>query len=217
MSGQRIISVRTYLLVWISLLVLLLAAIGSSYVPMGAFNIVISFLIAVGKAFLVLIFFMHLKHSSYLTRIFAAAGFFWLLLLFGLTMSDYSTRLKPLSSEEITYLYQARPRSSSEALSPLEKTSKVEQPAINRSSGEQVYKKTCSACHDTGTLGAPKIGNEEAWKSRIQKGLDTLVFHAVNGFRAMPPKGGDPKLTQGEVRNGVIYILTHSGIELASE
>lgn len=51
------------------------------------------------------------------------------------------------------------------------------------------YNKTCAVCHGSGAAGAPKMGNAEQWAPRLEKGLDTLVEHAKNGFNAMPPKG----------------------------
>jgi len=48
----------------------------------------------------------------------------------------------------------------------------------------------CSACHATGVLGAPKIGDKAAWAPRIAQGIDTLKSHALSGIRMMPPRGG---------------------------
>lgn len=52
--------------------------------------------------------------------------------------------------------------------------------------GQQVYQKTCSACHDSGLAGAPKFGDEEAWEERLEKGMDTLVNMRSTASRAMP-------------------------------
>lgn len=79
-------------------------------------------------------------------------------------------------------------------------------------SPEQVVQGVCAACHGTGVLGAPKIGDTAAWQAVIQQGLDTVVSHAVNGIRAMPPKGGDPSLTDEQVRETVVYMLEESGV-----
>lgn len=51
------------------------------------------------------------------------------------------------------------------------------------------YKKTCAVCHGSGAAGAPKTGSAELWAPRLEKGMETLVDHAKNGFNAMPPKG----------------------------
>ncbi len=49
--------------------------------------------------------------------------------------------------------------------------------------------KSCGVCHTSGVAGAPKIGDAEAWKPRLEKGMDELVNSVVNGKGAMPPKG----------------------------
>jgi len=78
--------------------------------------------------------------------------------------------------------------------------------------GHVVYEKVCSACHATGVAGAPKYGDKAAWAPRAKKGLATLVDHAVNGFKAMPPKGGHSSLTKQEVQNDVEYMLKKVGL-----
>lgn len=78
-------------------------------------------------------------------------------------------------------------------------------------SGEAVYKLACSACHATGAAGAPKTADAGAWAPRIKQGYDTLVKHAVEGFKAMPAKGGNPDLDPIEVARAVVYITNQSG------
>lgn len=51
------------------------------------------------------------------------------------------------------------------------------------------YEKSCKLCHDSGLMGAPKIGDLEAWAPRLAKGNDVLMKHMKEGFNAMPPKG----------------------------
>lgn len=55
--------------------------------------------------------------------------------------------------------------------------------------GEDVYKTYCTLCHGTGLSGAPKTGNAQEWQPRLEKGMDTLKEHALNGFNAMPAMG----------------------------
>ena len=79
--------------------------------------------------------------------------------------------------------------------------------------GQTTWLATCKTCHLTGLTGAPKIGNKEAWAPRINKGLDTLYDHALNGFigpsyTEMPPKGGFTDLSDDEVRQAVRF-MTH--------
>jgi cytochrome c oxidase subunit 4 len=77
---------------WIALLVLLAVTCGSAYVSLGSLNLGVNFGIATAKALLVAWVFMHLKRSSALVRLFAAAAFVWLLILGGLSAADYVTR-----------------------------------------------------------------------------------------------------------------------------
>jgi len=80
-------------------------------------------------------------------------------------------------------------------------------------SGKQVVQNTCSTCHGTGALGAPKIGSKKDWKPRFEKGKQTLYHHAENGFKAMPPRGGHPSYTNAEITAAVNYMLKQAGLE----
>ncbi len=75
---------------------------------------------------------------------------------------------------------------------------------------EETYKTVCSACHDAGVAGAPKLGDKTAWASRISVGLPKLVQSAIKGKNAMPPKGGT-SLSDEEFTRVVIYIANKSG------
>jgi cytochrome c5 len=77
--------------------------------------------------------------------------------------------------------------------------------------GEAVYKTSCSACHTPGVAGAPRTGDTAGWAPRLRKGFDTLVKHAVDGFGAMPPKGGNPALDPIEVARAVAHMANQSG------
>ena len=81
------------ILVWIALMVLLLLTFGSSYLKLGAWNNAINLAIAVAKALLVAVFFMHLRSASAMLRIVAATALFTLALLFVLSHTDYATRI----------------------------------------------------------------------------------------------------------------------------
>jgi cytochrome c5 len=66
---------------------------------------------------------------------------------------------------------------------------------------DEVIAKHCNACHGTGLLGAPKIGDAADWGKRAkeQGGLDGLLAKAITGINSMPPKGtcadcSDPEL-----------------------
>jgi len=94
-AKHKIEGVGTYLLIYVLLLALLIATVSAAGVNMGPWNIVTALLIAVVKALLVILFFMHVRHSSRLTWIFAGAAFLWLTLLLGLTLSEYWFRPAP--------------------------------------------------------------------------------------------------------------------------
>ncbi|MBB3140329.1 c-type cytochrome [Halomonas organivorans] len=74
--------------------------------------------------------------------------------------------------------------------------------------GEAIYNGICMACHDTGAAGAPKKGDAAAWGPRLDKGIETLYDHAINGFNAMPAKGGNPSLSDDEVKAAVDHLVS---------
>lgn len=77
--------------------------------------------------------------------------------------------------------------------------------------GEQVYSQSCSACHAQGVAGAPQTGDQAAWESRMAKGRETLLDHAINGYQGdagfMPAKGGNPGLSDDEVAAALDYMV----------
>lgn len=87
------ISPRTYLMVFGALLALTALTTAVAFVDLGGIaNVTVAITIAIIKTVLVLLFFMHLRYSSYLTVLFAGAGVFWLAILIALTLSDYISR-----------------------------------------------------------------------------------------------------------------------------
>ncbi len=101
-TGHHIVPVSTYVKVIISLMVLLIITLGaaaidfSAMVPgnafFGALNIIIAMTIAVIKAVIIILFFMHVRYSSKLVWVFAGAAFYWVVILFVMTMTDYMSR-----------------------------------------------------------------------------------------------------------------------------
>ena len=77
---------------WAALVLLLATTTGLAFLPLGRWNLVVALAIGATKALIVVIFFMELRRSSGLVRVFAGAGFLWLLILLGLTGADYATR-----------------------------------------------------------------------------------------------------------------------------
>lgn len=86
------VSLKIYYRIFGALMVLTAVTVGIAFVDLGALNTVVAVTIAVCKATLVLLFFMHVKYSGRLIWIFASMGFLWLLIMFAFTMSDYIGR-----------------------------------------------------------------------------------------------------------------------------
>jgi cytochrome c5 len=74
-------------------------------------------------------------------------------------------------------------------------------------SGEQIVKAQCVKCHGTGVNGAPKIGDQAAWRPRLKNGLDKTVASAIHGHGKMPARGGMADLTDTELRAAILYMF----------
>ncbi len=72
---------------------------------------------------------------------------------------------------------------------------------------EAIYNTICKACHDAGVAGAPKTGDKAAWAPRIATGQAALLKSAINGKNAMPPRAGDPTLTDDELKAAVEFLV----------
>jgi cytochrome c5 len=70
---------------------------------------------------------------------------------------------------------------------------------------DSVIAKHCNACHSTGLLGAPKIGDAAAWGERAKKegGLDGLLAKAISGINAMPPKGTCADCSDADLKGAI--------------
>ena len=90
---EHIVPARVYFLVFGILMVLTATTIGVAFLDLGPLNNIIMLTIAVSKAMLVALYFMHLRYSQKLIQIFAGGAILWLLILITLTMSDYLTRV----------------------------------------------------------------------------------------------------------------------------
>jgi cytochrome c oxidase subunit 4 len=88
----HIATVRSYVGIFLTLMVLTAVTIAVAYVNLGEFNKVVALGIASFKATLVILYFMHVKYSSGLTKLVVVSGFFFLAILLGLTMVDYGSR-----------------------------------------------------------------------------------------------------------------------------
>ena len=92
MSAAHIAPKSMYYMVFGALILGTILTVAAAKFDMGALNNIVMLAIACTKASLVILFFMHVRWSSRLTWVVAMAGFFWLLILFGVGMSDYMSR-----------------------------------------------------------------------------------------------------------------------------
>ncbi len=82
-------------------------------------------------------------------------------------------------------------------------------------SGAEIVQAACAACHTTGVAGAPKTGVAEDWAGRIDQGTPVLLDHAINGYKGMPAKGGNPTLSDEDVKKAVVHMLEQVGASTA--
>jgi cytochrome c oxidase subunit 4 len=90
--SEHVDSIKTYSAVWLSLLVLTGLTTAVAYVDLGAFSVVVALTIAVIKMLLVALFFMHVRHSTRLTKMVVLGGLLWLAILLTFTLADVWTR-----------------------------------------------------------------------------------------------------------------------------
>ncbi|MGV8894780.1 MAG: c-type cytochrome [Burkholderiaceae bacterium] len=76
---------------------------------------------------------------------------------------------------------------------------------LSADAGKKLYDSACMACHSSGVLGAPKMGDKAAWAPRIKQGMAVLHQNAIAGIRMMPPKGGSAA-SEEEVKAAVDYM-----------
>ena len=91
-SQHHVVSPLIYIIIGGSLLVLTGLTVGASFLELGIFNPIVALLIACIKAVLVVLFFMHVKYSSKLTKLTVFAGIFIFLALISMTLADYMSR-----------------------------------------------------------------------------------------------------------------------------
>ena len=92
--SEHSISIGFYVMIFVILLVLTGTTVGAAFINLGPLNPIIALSIATTKALLVVLFFMHVKGTSEkMTKVVILMGVFFLLLLLGLALADYGTRL----------------------------------------------------------------------------------------------------------------------------
>jgi cytochrome c5 len=73
--------------------------------------------------------------------------------------------------------------------------------------GQEVVDTVCAGCHQEGKNGAPRIGDTDAWVTRLKQGLPHAVRSAITGHGGMPPRGGVAYLTDADIRNAILYMF----------
>lgn len=73
--------------------------------------------------------------------------------------------------------------------------------------GKTVFNQNCAMCHIPGLAESPKLGDKAAWGPRLAQGKDALLKSAVNGKGVMPAKGGNPKLTEDELKAAIDFMV----------
>ena len=89
---HHIVPIKVYLAIFMALMVLTAVTVWVAFVDLGALNTFVALGIAGFKAMLVILFFMHVKYSSGMTKLIVGASFFWFLIMIVFTFSDYLTR-----------------------------------------------------------------------------------------------------------------------------
>src|SRR5258707_3913720 len=94
MSSEKphVVPLTVYFAVFGSLMVLTAVTVAVSRVDLGPLNLAVALGIAITKAVLVILYFMHVRYGDHLVKVFVAAGFLFLLIMLSITMSDYMTR-----------------------------------------------------------------------------------------------------------------------------
>lgn len=76
--------------------------------------------------------------------------------------------------------------------------------------GKAVYDKVCFMCHQQSIAGSPKLGDKEAWAPRVKTGTDAMMQSVIKGKGAMPPKAGNPALSDAEIRAAIEFMVSQA-------
>jgi cytochrome c5 len=153
----------------------------------------------------------------------ALAGIAVLIVVLAITVPDLTLRMFVADANDIQETADERIKPLSQYYLPGEEHGAPEPvvehaepvaPVATMLTGPQVYNEACIACHGTGIGGAPRVGDAEAWASRIGQGIGVLREHAIDGFQGatgyMPPKGARIDLSDQEVNDAVDYMVDGS-------
>ena len=80
---------------------------------------------------------------------------------------------------------------------------------VSQSFGQKVYEESCATCHGNPALGAPVLGNKEAWAKVVSKGVEKVYHNGINGINSMSPKGGTD-LNDEQIKEVIDYMINSS-------
>ena len=128
----------------------------------------------------------------------------------------------------VLYLFAPAPKGTPEAkvidpqmvaaLKPIGSVAiKVDVADVPARSGEEIVKGVCAVCHSIGLANAPKLDStaKADWVARLNGDMKALVTSAINGKGGMPPRGGDPSITDEEITASIMHMLSLADVEVA--
>jgi cytochrome c5 len=77
----------------------------------------------------------------------------------------------------------------------------------NARSGEEIYTSSCSGCHSSGVLGAPKSGHNDDWSARLEGGVLALLKSSISGKGAMPARGTCTNCSDDELMKAIEFMI----------
>lgn len=116
-------------------------------------------------------------------------------------------RIKPVAQENVGEEQVAAAPAAAEEDAAATSDS-TEAGAEENGVGKQVYNQVCSVCHATGMMNSPRFGNADDWAPRLEQGIETVYDHALNGLKMMPARGGNPSLSDDEVKAAVDFMIS---------
>ncbi len=114
------------------------------------------------------------------------------------------------SLDEKAIIQRLQPEAEVNVTAGVGATSVTQQPTVAVDIGQQHYEQVCHICHEAGLAGAPKFGDKADWAPRIAEGMDTMVKRAIEGYKAMPPKGTCTSCSDEDIKKTIEYMVSHS-------